>query len=80
MLKKLSSYRAINTFHLSYKNQPGFSAFSKLRNATIRFVMSVRVHLSARNNSAHDGRNLNKFDISAIFEKLSSENSHSIKI
>jgi len=43
--------------------------FAKLRKATFRFIMSVR--LSALNNSAPMGRSLLKFGICGFFENLS---------
>jgi len=63
-----------------------FGAFGKFQTATFDFVMSVHlsicpfVHLSAWNYSAPTGRIFMKFDICVFLEKVSGENSSSIKI
>ena len=46
-------------------------AFSKVRKATISFVMCLSIRPTARNNSVPTGRILIKFDICAFFETLS---------
>ena len=46
---------------IAYKKKLLLGAFTKLRKATIRFVMSVRP--SALNNSAPTGSFVSKFDI-----------------
>ena len=57
-------------FSLGWKNILSFGAFTKLRKATVSFVVSVR--LSSCNNSALTGRILMKFDSYwDFFENLS---------
>jgi hypothetical protein len=67
---KISSYRAVNAFHLCCKEQSVVSVvkakivlgeLEKLRKAAISFVMSVRP--SALNNSAQIGWSFKNFDI-----------------
>ena len=58
-------------------NHQSLDTFTKLRKATVSFVMSVR--LSAWNVSAFIGRNLTKIDV-WVFSRICEENSFFIKI
>jgi hypothetical protein len=53
--------------HRAYSFSQLLGAYAKLRKATISFVLSVRLSLSARINSVLTGRIFKKFDIWVFF-------------